>query len=168
MYRTPQPRAGEDTENDVKYKYITRDTLEGVKTRLTVPGSWWSRALWRGKQWRKHRTSGSWSTPASSHLGNYKKDGRMRKLHTCGETQTLAMSSKRRKYCWHVVCCDNWTITLLTLLWSAAQTDWQGCSPECWSTAVGGEEERCDHHRHKTETKTATTPSPRTYITQTN
>lgn len=88
-------------------KYVKRDTLEVGKRRLIVPGSWWSRALWRGKQWRKHRTSGSWSTPASSHLGNYKKEERMRKLHTCGETQTLAMSSESRKHCWHVVCCDN-------------------------------------------------------------
>lgn len=38
-----------------------------------VPDSWWNIALWRGKRWRTHRTSGSWSMLASSHQGNYKK-----------------------------------------------------------------------------------------------
>lgn len=56
------------------HEYIRLHILEEVKTRLFVPGSWWSRALWRGKQWRRHRTSGSWSKLASSRQGNYKKE----------------------------------------------------------------------------------------------
>lgn len=50
----------------------TRDVLE--ERRISIPGSWWSRALWRGKLWRRHRTSGSWSRLASSHQGNYEKE----------------------------------------------------------------------------------------------
>lgn len=41
--------------------------------KKVIPGSWWSRAQWRGTQWRTHRTSGSLSTTASSHQGNCKK-----------------------------------------------------------------------------------------------
>lgn len=49
----------------------------------------------------------------------------------------------------------------LTLLWSAAQTDWRGCSPECWSTAVRQRHwslKQSNHNRLKTDTKTTPTP----------
>lgn len=69
-----------------------------VSKSLTVPNSWWNRALWRGKRWRTHRTSGSWSMLASSHQGNYKKGVNMREGNDSWCSKGRIIASRMQAY----------------------------------------------------------------------
>lgn len=77
------------------HKHIRLNIDDIMKARPCVPDSWWSRALWRGKQWRTHRTSGFWSTLASLHRGNYRKEG-IRSSSTNEKTTEQSLDTKRK------------------------------------------------------------------------